>query len=141
MAAAKYAPGNLTAIVDYNGVQLDGTNDEVMPLGDLQAKWSAFGWRVISCDGHKVEEVLSALEAALPALGAQADWSNEGLYECLTGLAQRLEVKNSVVLWPVRVAVSGRQSTPGGATDLCSILGKEESLSRIRRGIDLLRSR
>ena len=88
-----------------------------------------------------LDNSLSALEAALPALEAQADWSNEGLYECLTGLAQRLEVKNSVVLWPVRVAVSGRQSTPGGATDLCSILGKEESLSRIRRGIDLLRSR
>ncbi len=87
-----------------------------------------------------LENSLSSLEAAVPVLDAQTDWSNEGLYECLTGLAQSLDVKNSVVLWPVRVAVSGRQSTPGGATDLCSILGKDEALSRIRRGIELLRS-
>ncbi len=87
-----------------------------------------------------LENSLASLEAAVPALEAQADWSNDALYACLSALAQDLGVKNSVVLWPVRVAVSGRQSTPGGATDLCALLGKEEALSRIRRGIDLLRN-
>ena len=86
------------------------------------------------------ENSLASLEAAVPMLEAQEDWSNDALYASLSELAQNLGVKNSVVLWPVRVAVSGRQSTPGGATDLCALLGKEEALSRIRRGIEVLRS-
>ena len=87
-----------------------------------------------------LENSLASLEAAVPMLEAQTDWSNDALYAALSELAQSLGVKNSVVLWPVRVAVSGRQSTPGGATDLCTLLGKDEALSRIRRGIDLLRA-
>ncbi len=84
------------------------------------------------------ENALSSLQAAVPVLQELTDWSNESLYAALNQLAQNLEVKNSVVLWPIRVAVSGKQSTPGGATELCALLGKEESLSRIRRGIALL---
>ena len=87
-----------------------------------------------------LENSLASLEAAVPMLEAQEDWSNDALYAALSELAQNLGVKNSVVLWPVRVAVSGRQSTPGGATDLCALLGKEEALSRLRSGIELLRS-
>ena len=60
--------------------------------------------------------------------------------EKLSALAQALGVKNSVILWPLRVAVSGLQSTPGGATELCAILGKDESLRRIARGIELLQA-
>ena len=84
------------------------------------------------------ENALSSLQAALPVLQELSDWSNASLYEALNQLAQTLEVKNSVVLWPIRVAVSGKQSTPGGATELCALLGKEEALSRIQRGIALL---
>ena len=87
-----------------------------------------------------LENSLASLAAAVPMLEAQEDWSNDALYAALSELAQNLGVKNSVVLWPVRVAVSGRQSTPGGATDLCALLGKEEALSRLRSGIELLRS-
>ena len=65
-------------------------------------------------------------------------WTNESLYEALVALAAELGVKNSVLLWPLRVAVSGKASTPGGATELCALLGKEESLARIRAGIALL---
>ena len=65
-------------------------------------------------------------------------WTNEGLYEALVALAAKLELKNSVVLWPLRVAVSGKASTPGGATELCALLGKEESIARVKAGIALL---
>lgn len=61
MAGAKFNTANCIAILDHNGVQLDGTNEEIMPLGDLAAKWRSFGWNVISCDGHDVE----AIEAAV----------------------------------------------------------------------------
>ncbi len=75
----------------------------------------------------------------LPVLQAQDDWSNEALYETLVAVAAERGVKNSIILWPLRVAVSGKASTPGGATELCALLGKEESLRRIEAGIALLR--
>lgn len=64
MSAAKFKVDNLIVIVDNNGVQLDGTCEEVMPMGDIAAKWRAFGWHVISIDGHCVEAVSDAVDAA-----------------------------------------------------------------------------
>ena len=65
-SAVKFGLDNLTAIVDWNKVQLDGTTDEIMPLRDLPGKWRAFGWNVLRCDGHD----LTALDAALDAAAA-----------------------------------------------------------------------
>ena len=56
----------------------------------------------------------------------------------IAGKAQKNEMKTGQIMWPVRIAISGLQSTPGGATELCALLGKEESLARIRTGIELL---
>jgi len=64
MLAAKYKLSKLIAIVDYNGVQLDGTIEEIMPLEPLKSKWESFGWSVLEIDGHSVPEVLSALDKA-----------------------------------------------------------------------------
>ena len=61
MCGAKYALDNLTVIVDYNKVQLDGTNDDVMPLGNLVEKFKAFGWEVTECDGHDFKSIEKAL--------------------------------------------------------------------------------
>ena len=66
MAAAKFKADHLIAILDYNGVQLDGTVEEIMPLGDVAAKWRAFGWEVFTCDGHSVtdfEETVRRVQA------------------------------------------------------------------------------
>ena len=73
----------------------------------------------------------------LPVLQAQDDWSNEALYETLVAVAAERGVKNSIILWPLRVAVSGKASTPGGATELMDILGKNESLRRINYALTL----
>jgi transketolase len=69
MAASKYRLDNLCAIVDYNRLQLDGTNDEVMPLGDLSAKLAAFDWHVITCDGHDIKAIRLAFAEARRARG------------------------------------------------------------------------
>jgi len=69
MSAAKYGLDNLTAILDYNKVQLDGTNEEIMPLGDVEAKWASFGWNVIRCDGHDIAALDAALDQALECRG------------------------------------------------------------------------
>ena len=64
MAGAKFRTAHCIAILDHNGVQLDGTNDEIMPLGDIGAKWAAFGWNVIHFDGHDAAAIEAAVTAA-----------------------------------------------------------------------------
>lgn len=64
MAGAKYGLDNLCAIVDYNRLQLDGHNDEVMPLGRLVAKLASFDWHVVECDGHDLDHIRAALAEA-----------------------------------------------------------------------------
>lgn len=81
------------------------------------------------------ESSLSLLKEVLPVLEAQEDYTNDALYTALTTFAQETGVKNGYVLWPIRTALSGKPSTPGGATELMEILGKEESLCRIRAAI------
>ena len=71
-----------------------------------------------------LENALTSLQAILPVLEGLTAWTNESLYEALVALAAKLEVKNSIILWPLRVAVSGKASTPGGATEICALLGK-----------------
>ncbi len=81
------------------------------------------------------ETSLAVLTDLLPLLEAQDDYSNDALYALLSGYVAEKGVKNGYVMWPVRTAVSGKQMTPGGATELMELLGKEESLARIRAGI------
>lgn len=69
MSAARFDADNLLVIVDHNGVQLDGTVEEIMPMGDLAAKWRAFGWNVISADGHRVDEISAAIDQAQSVKG------------------------------------------------------------------------
>ncbi len=64
MAAAKFKLGNLTAILDYNGIQQTGATADVMPTEPIAAKWEAFGWHVQEIHGHNVREVLEALDRA-----------------------------------------------------------------------------
>ena len=64
MLAAKYKLSELIAIVDYNGVQLDGTVADIMPIEPLRSKWESFGWNVLEINGHSVSEVLAALDKA-----------------------------------------------------------------------------
>lgn len=83
---------------------------------------------------------LEVLKELLPLLEKQGDYSNDALYQLLVSLAEEKGCKNGYVLWPVRTAVSGKQMTPAGATEIMELLGKEESLTRIRKGIELLES-
>ncbi len=84
------------------------------------------------------ESSLEVLRELLPVFEAQEDYSNDALYETLRGYVEKKGCKNGYAMWPVRTAVSGKQTTPAGATEIMEILGKEESLRRIRKGITLL---
>ena len=81
---------------------------------------------------------LEVLTEILPVLEAQEDYSNDALYQTLLTYVEKKGCKNGYVMWPIRTAVSGKQMTPAGATEIMEILGKEESLKRIRKGIEKL---
>jgi len=83
---------------------------------------------------------LEVLTELLPLLEAQEDYSNDGLYHMLLKYVEEKGCKNGYVMWPIRTAVSGKQMTPAGATEIMEVLGKEESLNRIRKGIALLQN-
>jgi transketolase len=69
MSAAHHKLDNLTAIVDRNGVQIDGSTEDVMNIEPLAAKWTAFGWHVINCDGNDIKNLLGAFAEAVTILG------------------------------------------------------------------------
>ena len=84
------------------------------------------------------ETALSVLKDVLPLLEEHTDYTNDALYAMLSAYVEKTGVKNGFVMWPVRVALSGKQMTPCGATEILELLGKEESLNRIREAINLL---
>ncbi len=78
---------------------------------------------------------LEALKATLPVLESLPSWTYEAIHDALVGLAEKLELKNGRIMWPVRTALSGKPVTPGGAVELCHILGKAETLKRMEQGM------
>ncbi len=84
------------------------------------------------------ETSLSVLKEVLPTLEALEDYSNDAIYAAVKQFISDHEYKNGYVLWPLRTAVSGKQMTPGGATEIMEILGKEESIRRVKKAIEKL---
>ena len=87
------------------------------------------------------ETSLEVLKDVLPILEKQEDYSNDALYTTLSKYVTEKGVKNGYVMWPIRTAVSGKQSTPGGATEIMELLGKAETLRRIQVGIEKLQEK
>ena len=85
-----------------------------------------------------LENSLEALQQVLPVLEQLEPWTYDSIHDALIGLAERLELKNGRIMWPVRTALSGKAVTPGGAVELCQILGKDETLRRIQTGMEKL---
>ncbi|MDD3414158.1 MAG: glutamate--tRNA ligase [Lachnospiraceae bacterium] len=86
------------------------------------------------------ESSLEVLQELLPVFEAQDDYSNDGLYQTLVSYVEKKGCKNGFAMWPLRTAVSGKQMTPGGATEIMEIIGKEESVKRIIKGIEKLQN-
>ena len=87
------------------------------------------------------ETSLQVLKEVLPILEKQEDYSNDALYSKIQEFVTEKGYKNGYVLWPIRTAVSGKQMTPAGATEIMELLGKEESIARIKKGIALLEAK
>lgn len=87
-----------------------------------------------------IESSLEVLTEVLPMLEMFDDYSNDSLYQMLLGYVEGKGVKNGYVMWPLRTVLSGKQMTPAGATEILEVLGKEESIKRIKAGIELLKN-
>jgi len=88
----------------------------------------------------KTDKLISRdmLLSAKKALETLSDWTAESIHDTLITLALNLEVKNATLMWPVRIATAGKAVTPGGAIEICYILGREETLKRIDIGLEKL---
>lgn len=86
------------------------------------------------------ENSLESLKKALPVLEGLTEWTMDSLHDSIMALISEIGVKNGVMLWPLRTALSGKSFTPGGAFEIAYIIGKEESIKRIKIGIEKLES-
>ena len=144
--ALSYLEKALTRKLDLHKIAaMVKTRIEVLPdIGELVDFFNELPEYDTEMYAHKKmktskESSLVVLTELLPLLEKQEDYSNDALYTLLTDYAQSKDYKNGYVLWPIRTAVSGKQMTPAGATEIMELLGKEESLARIRKGIAMLR--
>ena len=79
------------------------------------------------------------LSAVIPMLEAMPAWTQEYIHDSLVGLAEGLQVKNATLMWPIRIAAAGKAVTPGGAVEICQILGKKETVRRLKLGLEKLK--
>ena len=113
------------------------TLEDIAPMVDFFDALPAYGNDLYVHKKMKTNEEnsLEALKLVAPVLEGLEPWSFDTIHDALIGLAEANGLKNGRIMWPVRVAVSGKPTTPGGAVELCQILGKDETLRRIRAGI------
>lgn len=83
---------------------------------------------------------IEMLEKIIPALEALPEWTRDSIHNCLVGLAEQLEVKNGLLMWPIRVAVAGKTVTPGGAAEVLTMVGREDSLARAKDALVFLKN-
>lgn len=81
---------------------------------------------------------LDVLKKMLPRFETLSEWTDDSILGAMTGLVEELGCKNAFVMWPVRIAAAGMTVTPGGAVEICRILGRDETLRRMRLGIEKL---
>ena len=80
----------------------------------------------------------AVLTSIVPIFEAISDWNDENIMAAMVGLAESMEAKNAKVMWPVRIAAAGKAVTPGGAVEICRILGKDETLRRMHAALEKL---
>ncbi len=143
--ALPYIKQTITKELDYAKIaQMVKTRIEVFPdIPDLIDFFEAVPDYDVSMYTHKKMKTdaassLSILQEILPILKAQELYLNDALYNAIVAFVEEKGYKNGYVMWPIRTAVSGKQMTPAGATEIMEVLGKEESLARIAEAIKKL---
>ena len=116
--------------------------DRVPDMVRFLAELPEYGVELYTHKKMKTDSVvaLRALELARPAMASLESFTEEAVKDCLMALAAENGLKTGQMMWPVRTALSGQASTPGGATEIAYLLGRDESLRRIDKGIEMLKN-
>jgi len=146
--AIPYLKATITREVDYKKIaEMVKTRIELFPdipaLIDFFQEVPEYDTAMYTHKKMKTnpETSLEVLKEILPVLEAQQDYSNDALYQTILNFVTEKGCKNGYIMWPVRTAVSGKQMTPAGATEIMEVLGKEESINRIQAAIQKLSGR
>mgnify|MGYP002944433522 CR=1 FL=1 len=115
-------------------------NNRLALLVDLPEQFHEYDASMYTHKKMKTNEEtsLALLQEVKPLLAAQEDFSNDALFEMLSAFGKEKGYKTGYIMWPIRTALSGKQMTPAGATEILEVLGKEESLARIDKAIEKL---
>ena len=113
---------------------------QIPDMVDFLAELPAYDTELFTNKKSKTDPEVSrrVLEMVLPVIGNVTDWSVNTLHDTLMPLAEQNGMKNGTLLWPVRIALAGKTVTPGGAFEIAALLGKEESLRRLKLGLEKL---
>ena len=116
---------------------------DIPPVIDFFEALPEYGTELYVHKKSKTDEAISLemLKTVRPILASLEPWTLEAIHGALMGLAEKLEVKNATLLWPLRIAAAGKAVTPGGAVEICHILGREETLRRVDIGMRKLGGR
>ena len=117
-----------------------GTINEIVDMVDFIESLPEYSTDLYIHKKMKTDEAISleVLKNILPIFESLENWDNDTIYNAMIDLVSKMEVKNGIVLWPVRTALSGKPSSPCGASEMAEIFGKEETLNRIKKGIEKL---
>lgn len=117
-----------------------GTINEITNMVDFIEELPEYSTELYIHKKMKTDEEnsLVVLNNILPIFEELKNWDNDSIYSAMMELVSNMEVKNGVVLWPIRTALSGKASSPCGASEMAELFGKEETLNRIRKGIEKL---
>ncbi len=138
-AAVKRSDIDLRRVAGYVQSRI-GTSKDIAPMVDFIDALPQYSTDLYVHKKMKTtkEMCLEHLKRVLPVLESLEDWTNDGIYSAMLSLIQEMGIKNGQMFWPVRTALSGEPTSPCGASELAELLGKEDSLARIRRGIEML---
>lgn len=132
-------PYNLRKIAEHIKTRI-GTINEIKDMVDFIEQLPEYSTELYIHKKMKTDEAISldVLKNILPIFESLENWDNDSIYNAMMDLIAKMEVKNGIVLWPVRTALSGKPSSPCGASEMAEIFGKEETLARIKKGIEKL---
>ena len=132
-------PYNLRKIAEHIKTRI-GTINEIKDMVDFIEQLPEYSTELYIHKKMKTDEAISldVLKNIFPIFESLENWDNDSIYNAMMDLIAKMEVKNGIVLWPVRTALSGKPSSPCGASEMAEIFGKEETLARIKKGIEKL---
>ena len=131
----KYDAALIAAILQQRTEKLSDIPEKLDFFDELpEYETSLFVHKKSKCDETVALSMLKEMTARFESI----EWTEEAIHDCLVKAAEELGAKNATVMWPVRIAVAGKAVTPGGAVEICHILGKEETLRRMALAMEKL---